>query len=254
MRDSLRFVKRDQQTLGRMYFDLLQDYPRAAYWLRQAGVEKGQGPAVMLAECYWRLGNRQMATPYLVSRTYNAGAAASAIKLYGNMGIFDEALKLTQRLADSQASYEGFIAAGDAMRQAGRFEQAIEFYNRVLNDKNFRNQDYEKRFKARARESIDAIEMYEKADVRSLADGAYHGESTGYNGPIEVEVKVASGKIESVKVTKHREKQFYSALTDTENSILKLQTVRGVDGTSGATITSRAIVNATAKALAGTPK
>ncbi len=106
--------------------------PRAAYWLRQGGVEKGQGTAVMLAECYWRLGNRQMATPYLVSRTYNAGAAASAIKLYGNMGMLTEAMKMTQRIADSAASYEGFIAAGDAMRQAGRFDQAIEFYNRVL--------------------------------------------------------------------------------------------------------------------------
>ena len=103
-----------------MYFDLLQDYPRAAYWLRQAGVDKGQGPAVMLAECYWRLGNRQMATPYLVSRTYNAGAAAGAIKLYGNMGMFDEALKMTQRLATSQASYEGFIARERGCHTSGR--------------------------------------------------------------------------------------------------------------------------------------
>ena len=63
-------------------------------------------------------------------------------------------------------------------------------------------------------------------------------------------MKVADGKIESVKVTAHKEKQFYSALTDTEASILELQSVRGVDGTSGATITSQAIVNAAAKALA----
>ena len=104
-----------------------------------------------------------------------------------------------------------------------------------------------------ARESIEAIEIFEKADVSALADGTYRGESTGYNGRLVVEVKVASGRIESVKVVEHKEKQFYSALTDTEDSILRLQTVRGVDGTSGATITSRAIVNATAKALAGTP-
>lgn len=247
-------VKRDQQTLGRMYFELLQDYARAAYWLRKSGVEKGEGPAVMLAECYWRLGNQQMALPLLVSRTYQAGAAARAIKLYGNMGMLDDAMKMTQRVAGSAASYEGLIAAGDAMRQAGRFDQAVEFYNQVLADKNFRNDDYEARFKARARESIEAIELFEKSDVRSLADGTYVGDSTGYNGRLEVEVKVGSGKIESVKVTSHQEKQFYSALTDTENSILKLQTVRGVDGTSGATITSRAIVNATAKALASTPQ
>lgn len=247
-------LKRDQHTLARMYFDFFQDYPRAAYWLRRSGVEKGQGPAVMLAECYWRLGNQRMALPYLVSRSYNAGAAARAIKLYGNMGMYADALEMTERVANSTASYEGLIAAGDAMRQSGRYDKAIDFYNRVLSDENFRNKDYEKRFKARARESIAAIELYEKTDLTSIADGTYTSDSTGYNGPLEVAVKVASGQIESVKVTRHREKQFYSALTDTENSILRLQTIRGVDGTSGATITSRAIVNAAAKALASGSK
>lgn len=247
-------LKRDMATLGRMYFDLLQDYPRAAYWLQRGGAEKGSGTAVKLAECYWRLGNQQLADKYLVSRTYNAGAAASAIKLYGNMGEYDEALKMTQRLATSQVAYEGYMAAGDAMRQAGRFDEAIRFYQRVLASNNFRNPDYENRFKTRAQESIDAIELFEKSDVRSLTDGTYHGESTGYNGRLEVDVRVSSGKILSVKVVSHNEKQFYSALTDTENAILRLQTVRGVDGTSGATITSRAIVNAAAKALAGNPQ
>ena len=89
---------------------------------------------------------------------------------------------------------------GAAIRQAGRFDKAIEYYNLVLTDANFRNQDYEQRFKARARESIEAIKLYEKADVRSLADGSYHGSSTGYNGSLDVEVKVASGQMESVEV------------------------------------------------------
>ncbi len=243
--------KRDMTTLGRMYFELLQDYPRAAYWLRKGGTVKGEPSAVMLAECYWRLGNQSMALQNLVSRTYTAGAAAKAIKLYGNMGKLDQALEMTERVANSPASYEGFISAGDAMRQAGRFDQAIAFYNKVLSNNNFRNKEYENRFKARARESIEAIELFEKADVRTVADGTYEGSSTGYNGRLDVSVEVANGRIESVKVTQHTEKQFYSALTDTEASIVKLQTVRGVDGTSGATITSRAIVNATAKALAG---
>lgn len=244
-------LQRDMSTLGRMYFELLQDYPRAAYWLRKGRVVKGQASAVRLAECYWRMGNPKMATPNLVSRTYHAGAAAKAIKLYGNMGDLREALKLNALVSRSNAAYEGNIAAGDAMRQAGRFDQAIDFYNKVLSDNRFRNKEYEKRFKARARESIEAIELFEQVDVRSVQDGTHSAASTGYNGRLEVAVEVAGGKIESVKVTKHNEKQFYSALTDTEASILKLQTVRGVDGTSGATITSRAIVNAAAKALAG---
>ncbi|MCG8648213.1 MAG: FMN-binding protein [Pirellulales bacterium] len=244
-------LKRDMKTVGRMYFELLQDYPRAAYWLQRGGAVKGEPAGVMLAECYWRLGNRQMAMQQLVTRTY-AGGAAQTIKLYGNMGALNEALQLTDLMARSgQAAYQGYIAAGDALRQAGQFDRAIDYYNKVLSATGYRNKEYENRFKARARESIQAIELFEQVDVSSMADGKYRESSTGYNGQVNVEVAVAGGKIESVKVTQHREKQFYSAFTDTEKQILDRQSVRGVDGTSGATITSRAIVNAAAKALAG---
>jgi uncharacterized protein with FMN-binding domain len=50
-------------------------------------------------------------------------------------------------------------------------------------------------------------------------------------------------------VTKHREKQFYAAITDTPAQIIRKQSVKGIDATSRATITSEAIVTATAKAL-----
>ncbi|MDA1162559.1 MAG: FMN-binding protein, partial [Planctomycetota bacterium] len=56
--------------------------------------------------------------------------------------------------------------------------------------------------------------------------------------------------IKSVTVTRHREKQYYSSLTDTPRKILARQGVAGIDATSSATITSEAIINATAKALA----
>ena len=67
---------------------------------------------------------------------------------------------------------------------------------------------------------------------------------------MRVEVVVKAGTIESVKVTQHREKQYYSSLTDTPRKILARQGVSGIDATSSATITSEAIINATAKALA----
>ena len=93
-----------------------------------------------------------------------------------------------------------------------------------------------------------------QADVSRVADGSYRSSSIGYNGNLEVEVQVAGGQINAVKVTRHREKQFYAALTDTPGQILKKQSVQGVEATSRATITSQAIVNATAKALAqGSP-
>lgn len=65
-----------------------------------------------------------------------------------------------------------------------------------------------------------------------------------------MEVTVQNGRIESVKVVQHKEKQFYSAITDTIRKIIEKQGMKGVDATSGATITSEAIINATAKALA----
>ncbi|HPY50061.1 MAG TPA: FMN-binding protein [Sedimentisphaerales bacterium] len=61
---------------------------------------------------------------------------------------------------------------------------------------------------------------------------------------------VKDGRIQSVRVTSHEEKQFYSALTDTPNQIIAKQGVKGVDAVTGATMTSEAILNATAKALA----
>ncbi|MHC4353293.1 MAG: FMN-binding protein [Planctomycetota bacterium] len=52
-------------------------------------------------------------------------------------------------------------------------------------------------------------------------------------------------------MTKHKERQFYSAFTDTPNQIIARQSVKGVDAVTGATMTSEAIINAAAKALAG---
>jgi uncharacterized protein with FMN-binding domain len=78
----------------------------------------------------------------------------------------------------------------------------------------------------------------------------YTADSIAYAGPLYVEVAVKGGRIESVRVTKHQEKQFYSALTDTPSQIVQKQGVKGVDAVTGATMTSEAILNATAKALA----
>jgi hypothetical protein len=68
---------------------------------------------------------------------------------------------------------------------------------------------------------------------------------------LHVEVTVKGGRIEAVRVTKHEEKQFYSALTDTPGQIVRKQGVKGVDAVTGATMTSEAIIKATAKSLAG---
>ena len=201
----------------------------------------------MLAECYYRMGNKSMAMELLNSRTISL----QAIKLFGDMGETRKATNYADMFAkNTTQDHEAFLLAGDACRVNNQFGKAIQYYRKVLNAGAARNKDYQKRFAARAQESIDAIELFETFDPTAIVDGSYRGQTTGYNGALEVEVVVKQGKLDSVKVTRHKEKQFYAALTDTPSQILKKQSVKGIDATSGATITSQAIVNATARALA----
>jgi len=87
--------------------------------------------------------------------------------------------------------------------------------------------------------------------MRAMHDLIIRG-ATVYDGlgsEFVQDVSVAGGKIADVKVTRHTEKQYYSSISETCGSILKKQGAKGVDATSGATITSEAIINATVKAL-----
>ena len=239
-------LQRDQQKLGTMYFTLLQDYEHAAYWLQKANSQPSTPSGVHLAECYWRLGNREMAMELLSSSRLHF----DAIKLFGDMGELDQALRLAERFRKSNAINEAFLNAGDACRKAGKLELAINYYNDVLTNNAARNEQYKKRFRDRASGAIEAINLFEKADVSKVADGTYSDSSSAYNGKLDIEIRVGDGRIESLRVTNHKEKQYYAALTDTPNQIISKQSIRGIDGTSGATITSQAIVHATAKALA----
>lgn len=227
-------------SMGGMYHHLLQDYARAAYWLRQAGPRQD---VVALAECYWKLGNKAMAVELLGGlRQIPMGA----IKLWADLGETDKALGLVRLWEGSPAVDEAYVNAGDACRTAGRFPQATQYYQKVMALKDENNN---KRSKDRAKAALDAIRLFDTLDVKKVADGAYTDTSMGYEGPLEVQVTVRAGRIEDVKVTKHKEKQFYAAMTDTPAQIIRKQSVKGVDATSRATITSEAIINATAKAL-----
>ncbi len=239
-------LQRDMNKLGDMYFTLLQDYPRAAFWYERSNAPVTKITGIRRAECYWRIGNKKMALDAMRGQVLNIGA----IKLLGDMGEIAMAMQVTQAYSRSGPNPHVFILAGDALRRAGKLNEAVGYYQRVINTKTFRNKDYEKRFKSRANESITAIRLFDQADVRKVADGSYRDHSTGYAGQLTVEATVEGGKLVSVRVVNHKEKQFYSALTDTAKQLVAKQSVQGIDATSGATITSQAIVNATAKALA----
>ncbi|MBI1310507.1 FMN-binding protein [bacterium] len=250
--DSNDVRRRAMLTLGGMYHNLLQDYARAAFWYRQAGVESSLSefprPAVQLADCYFRLGSRSMALDVLKKMP---GKPYQAIKLLGDLGETTEALRLANAFAKSGEASTSYLYAGDACRVAGRLKEAEDYYRQAIAaiKPASANEPHRKRDKARAEASIAAIQFY-TLDPQQVRDGTYRASSIGYEDQVYVEVVVKDGRIESVRVTQHREKQYYSSISDTPRKIVERQSVAGIDATSSATITSEAIINATAKALA----
>lgn len=83
-----------------------------------------------------------------------------------------------------------------------------------------------------------------------FADGVYTGTGYGFKGPITVSVSIASGQISSVEVTDQREdrKWFLRAYSGVVKSVLSAQSA-DVDTVSGATFSSRGIIDGVAEAL-----
>jgi len=244
---------RVMESLGRMYHDLHEDYARAAFWWRQAGIEKNASTsrqAAGLADCYLRLGNKQMALDLL----NKSPPGLQHVKLLGDMGDMKQAVQLADRFLEKNGRDVAYLAVADGYRSAGKFKEALSYYEKALALASAPDAKGRPQTKGRANASIEAIKLMDLADVKKVADGTYQGESLGYEGPIAVAVTVKQGRIENVRITQHKEKQFYSALTDTPAKIIAKQGVKGVDATSNATITSEAIINGTAKALASGAK
>jgi uncharacterized protein with FMN-binding domain len=235
--------------LGGIYYRMLQDYARAAYWWRRAGVETndGYGHGVELAECYWRLGSKQMALELLG----HIKTQFATIKLLSDMGETDRALAIAKSSTQGAAADWAYLYAGDACRVAGRYQDALAMYEKVLTvPATGKQQGRIERSHQRARANIEGIKVFELLDLSRVPDGTYRSSSMGYEAQVQVEVVVRDGRIEDVRVTDHREKQYYSSISDTCRKIIAKQDVKGIDATSCATITSEAIINATAKALA----
>ncbi len=256
-KDDPKLRDRAMRSLGEKYFIFFQDYARAAFWWQQAGVEAGNRDSVYLAECYWRLGNPAMAQELLVDPDRVKGPysiSAGMIKLWGDMGQLNKALKLTEMFIRGGGDvHTALLMAGDACRTAGRFTDALAFYERAVNTPD-PGQGRAQRNIDRARANVEAIRLFELSDVSKARDGKHTASAPAYEGPLTVEVAVESGRIEKVDVIKHTEKQFYSAIADVPAQIIAKQGVKGIDATSRATITAEAIINATAKALAENQK
>lgn len=243
-KDDASVRKRATNEIANMHFRFFQDYARAAWWWQKAGITVDDPPGTHLAECYWRLGSKQMALDFLAG---SGNLQLDAIKLLGDMRETDRAVKM----AEDYGEHDAWLLAGDACRLAGRLPEAQAFYEKAINTPvTGQRAERVKRTQGRAQASLDALKLYELADVSKVADGTYKDSSIGYEGQVEVSVKVRGKKIEDVKITQHKEKQYYSSMTDVPAQIIAKQGVKGVDATSRATITGEAIINATAKALA----
>lgn len=85
--------------------------------------------------------------------------------------------------------------------------------------------------------------------IDNLKDGSYIGTAQGYEGKITVKVIIKYGKIKDIVILSHNETPgYYERGFKVIDSILAKQNVN-VDSISGATITSRAVMVATARAL-----
>ncbi|MCZ7646836.1 MAG: FMN-binding protein [Planctomycetota bacterium] len=236
-------VQRGMRTLGGMYHNLLRDYARAAFWWQKAGVSH-EG----LADCYFRLGCKDLAVEILNKEGADRTRHGEVIKLWADLGELETALKLAEGKAAAGQADIAYLAAGDACRLAGRYPEALAYYQKSLSATQVTRDN--KQTKERAQSSLDAVKVFELLDLKRIPDGAYTDTSSSYSGPLTVAVSVQGARIKDVKITSHQDKQFYGSLDEIPAKIVEKQGVKGVDTFSSATITSEAIINAAAKALA----
>jgi uncharacterized protein with FMN-binding domain len=242
-RDNPEAQQKIARNLAQMYAEMLQDYARGAYWAKKA-----DDMPITLASCYAKLGCPEAAREILNDLGLDTTRNGQAIKLWAEIGDLDTALQWAADKADQGMPTTAWLAAADACRRAGKIDDALNYYNKVLVQTDKKAIDFQRNQK-RARASIDAIRLFDKLDLSKIPDGIYKDNSLGYVGPVEMVVTVKNHRIESLAVGTHHEKQFYASFDDVPPQIIKKQSVKGIDTTTGATITSEAIINATAKAL-----
>jgi hypothetical protein len=78
--------------------------------------------------------------------------------------------------------HELHLIAGDICRLDGKFKDAITWYENVLIAPKAWNEDHDRRYHARAKDSIDTIKRSELLDISKLADGVCDGSAMGYEG------------------------------------------------------------------------
>ncbi len=244
-------LQRSMQALGQAYFNYERDYARAAFWLQKAK-PTFLDARVMLAECYWRLGSKPMAMAMLGRLGRDTSREGRMVQLYAAMGDLPRALRTAEAMTGVGLPDVAYLSAAIACRQHGKYAEAAKYYAKVATVT--RGGRDLKRNKERAQNGLNAMQALARVDLSKISNGTYTGSSRGYRSDVKVEVKISDGKLEDCKVTSHREDMCFTAPTDIPAAIVANQGFKGVDAVTGATITSDAIINATAEALASGSK
>ena len=90
----------------------------------------------------------------------------------------------------------------------------------------------------------------EKKMLPKWKNGVYYGEEEGFGGPVKLKVIIQSNKIKSITVisAKQETKEYWNMAATLLDDITKKQSAE-VDAVSGATYSSRGIINAAKQAL-----
>jgi uncharacterized protein with FMN-binding domain len=141
---------------------------------------------------------------------------------------------------------------GDLYAKMGDLAKAREHYTEAMRLYPTSDQPYGRhllpRYVAKVKAKLDLLTLKSWATTR-LRDGAYTGRALGYSDKkdLEVTVTIRAGKISDVKV-KHEEKIDLNATRIIPQRIVEKQSLQ-VDGVTGATVTSQAIVEGAFRAL-----
>lgn len=245
-KDQPEKLRISQEAMGDMYLGMMADYTRAAWWYRQVGNENVDD---RLALCYWKLGCPSLASDVLSKHITDPTERLGCIRMWGALGEAQKAIDMAEATAKDKPA-QAYLAAGDALRLAGKFDQAVTYYEKIAAIHNLKDD----KLKELARTNADLLTRLQKLDLSKVKDGRYSGNSAvGYRGSLSVEVTVKSGKIAAVRVADQKEDQALLALTEIPKRIVAAQGIAGVDAITGATSSSDAVVLATVAALTGTP-
>jgi uncharacterized protein with FMN-binding domain len=268
-KDDKEKLKRSLNTLGQMFYELFDDYTRAAFWWQKYSQMGGSTDSLKMARCYFELGSKATAAELLLQAdsSYSRNNK-DLIKLWAKIGEVDKALEMIESNSDTNSSgmdridfrggrgssqSENYLLAAEICRGAGRYDEAIGYYEKVLAlpDSYTRSMNrHGTDGKVKAQANLEATRLLKKLDLKRVPDGSYTASTAGYGGPLTIRVVINGGNIESVKITQHWETFSYLVMAEpTARQIVTKQGFEGVDVITGATVTSDAIINAAAKAL-----